>query len=604
MSKNYILIYIIIVLAQINILYLSPIHQINKKNLKNISEKNTERKLQEKSDDIVIIHLNDVHCGLNETIGYDGFVLYRDELKKKYNHVITVDVGDHIQGGTLGAITNGIAILEIMNEIKFDVNILGNHEFDYGIDQLNLLQENMSTQYICANFCTRKDKKPVFAPYQILDVGSKKIAFISIITPLTFSISSLSTLQDSDGNPMYTFLSDKQELYETTQSYINEVKEKGADYIILLTHIGMGMDRDEYTSNDLVSNLEGVDAVLDGHTHKVYTTTSKDKKEKLVYFTQAGTKLENVGVLIIKTDGTITTQIINEIPEPSDTSKAIKLTRNGKDRWVDKDMNNFINNLWKRYEDELIYKVGTLSFDMIIKPDEISPSSSIYCRFRECTLGNLIADSFKEVLSADLSLVNGGDIRTNLLKGNVTRKDLIEVVPFFSTVLVVEVDGQDILDALEFSVSKLPNSFGGFLQVSGVTFDVNIAINSTVVTEQGMFVNISGKRRVSNVKINGADLVVDKKYSLSISEYLSTGGDGYSMFSKYKEVTESVFAESDALIYYIKNNINGKISSNYENEDGRINMQYLKASKKKTLDSKYLKFYGKSLFLLFFYLFF
>ena len=600
MSKKYIL---IILLTEINILYLSPIHQINKKNLKNISEKNTERKLQEKSDDIVIIHLNDVHCGLNETIGYDGFVLYRDELKKKYNHVITVDVGDHIQGGTLGAITNGIAILEIMNEIKFDVNILGNHEFDYGIDQLNLLQENMSTQYICANFCTRKDKKPVFAPYQILDVGNKKIAFISIITPLTFSISSLSTLQDSDGNPMYTFLSDKQELYETTQSYINEIKGKNADYIILLTHIGM--DRDEYTSNDLVSNLEGVNAVLDGHTHNVYITTSKDKNEKPVYFTQAGTKLENVGVLIIKTDGTITTQIINEIPEPSDTSKAIKLTRGGKDRWVDKDMNNFINNLWKRYEDELIYKVGTLSFDMIIKPDEISPSSSIYCRVRECTLGNLIADSFKEVLSADLSLVNGGDIRTNLLKGDVTRKDLIEVVPFFSTVLVVEVDGQDILDALEFSVSKLPNSFGGFLQVSGVTFDVNMAINSTVVTDlDTMFVKITGKRRVSNVKINGADLVVDKKYSLSMSEYLATGGDGYSMFSKYKEVAESVFAESDALIYYIQNNLNGKISSNYENEDGRINMQYLKASKKKTLDSKCLKFYGKSLFLLFFYLFF
>ena len=220
-----------------------------------------------------------------------------------------------------------------------------------------------------------------------------------------------------------------------------------------------------------------------------------------------------------------------------------------------------------------------------------------------CTLGNLIADSFKEVLSADLSLVNGGDIRTNLLKGDVTRKDLIDVVPFFSTVFVAEVDGQAILDALELSVSKSPNSFGGFLQVSGVTFDVNTVINSTVVTDSdGMFVEITGKRRVSNVKINGANLVLDKKYSLSMSEYLFTGGDGYSMFSKFKDVTESVFAESDALIYYIENNLNGKISSNYENEDGRINMQYLTSKKKKTSYSKYLN-YGKSL-LLIFYLFF
>ena len=113
----------------------------------------SKRNLEESSDDIIILHLNDVHCGVNDTIGYDGFVLYRDELYKKYPNIITVDVGDHIQGGTLGSVSEGSAIIEIMNKVGFDVITLGNHEFDYGIEQISKLGENLTTKYICCNFC-------------------------------------------------------------------------------------------------------------------------------------------------------------------------------------------------------------------------------------------------------------------------------------------------------------------------------------------------------------------------------------------------------------------------------------------------------------------
>ena len=284
MNKTYIF---LILIAQINYLYLSPIEK-------------KERKLQEKSDDIVIIHLNDVHCGLNDTIGYDGFILYRDELKEKYNNVITVDVGDHIQGGALGAITDGEAILKIMNKIKFDVNIVGNHEFDYGIEQLNKLNSQMTTKYVCANFCYKKDKRKFFEDaYKIMEAGDKKIAFIGIVTPLTFSKTYISTIKDENGEAKYDLLSNNDELITTVQGYIDEVKNvKNANYVILLTHIGMNVE--DFTSNDLISKLKDVDAVLDGHTHRVYNTTSKDLENKDVYFTQTGTKLANIGELIIK----------------------------------------------------------------------------------------------------------------------------------------------------------------------------------------------------------------------------------------------------------------------------------------------------------------
>ena len=219
------------------------------------------RHLEESSDDIIIVHLNDVHCGINDTIGYDGFVLYRDELKKKYPNIISVDVGDHIQGGIIGSISDGSAIINIMNKVGFDVAILGNHEFDYGVEQLSKLRKNITSNYISSNFCYKKNKTTIFEPYKIIEKGGKKIAFIGVLTPLTFSKTYLSTLRDSNGEAIYDFLTDNntQELYDRIQKYINEVRnDKKADYVILLTHIGM--DVEQYTSNELLSKLENVDA--------------------------------------------------------------------------------------------------------------------------------------------------------------------------------------------------------------------------------------------------------------------------------------------------------------------------------------------------------
>ena len=134
----------------------------------------SKRNLQDSSDDIIILHLNDVHCGVNDIIGYDGFVLYRDELSKMYPNIISVDVGDHIQGGTLGSISDGSAIINIMNKVGFDVAILGNHEFDYGIEQLLKLGENITSKYISSNFCYKKNKTSVYSPYKIIEKGGKK----------------------------------------------------------------------------------------------------------------------------------------------------------------------------------------------------------------------------------------------------------------------------------------------------------------------------------------------------------------------------------------------------------------------------------------------
>ena len=526
------------------------------------------------SDDIIILHLNDVHCGVNDNIGYDGFVLYRDELYKKYPNIISVDVGDHIQGGTLGSISEGSAIINIMNKVGFDVAILGNHEFDYGIDQLSKLGENITSKYISSNFCYKKNKTSIFNPYKIIEKGGKKIAFIGVLTPLTFSKTYLSTLRDSNGEAIYDFLTGNnvQELYDRVQENVNKVrKEEGADYVILLTHIGMELE--QYTSDELLSKIENVDAVLDGHTHLIYNITKKDINNKNIHISQTGTKLQSIGKLIIKNDGTIISEIIQDIPEPSDKSNAIKLTRGGKEIWVNKDMNNFINSIFNIYEDELNILYGSSEYDLVIRPEGTTDSHFIYCRYQECTVGNLLADAFKSAGKSDAAIVNGGGVRSSINKGDLTRSQIMAVAPFFNNLIVKMLPGQCILDALEFGVSKHPTSSGGFPQVSGISYDIDTSLNSKVETDsQGLFLKITGKRKVTNVKINGEEIDPNKNYSISMSDFIGNGGDGYTMMAKYEVFKEGLLTDTDAIAYYIKNDLKGIIPAEYKNFQGRINL--------------------------------
>ena len=526
-----------------------------------------QRKLDDLSDDILILHTNDIHCDINDTIGYDGFVLYREEMKKKYKYIISVDVGDHIQGGTLGAISNGSAIIKIMNEVGFNVSCIGNHEFDYGIEQLIKLEKNITSRYICANFCYKKNKTQIFEPYKIISINNKKIGFIGILTPLTFSKTYISQIKEN-GEPVYDFLTDNngKELNDTIQNYINELRnEKQVDYVILLTHIGM-KNKDLYRSDYLLSSLEGVDAVLDGHTHKVYNKTIQDKNHNDIGISQVGTKLESIGKLIINQDGEITSEIIDEIKEPNDKTKAISILREKKERWVDKNMNNFINSIWNEYSDILNIVYGYSDFDLYSKTED----KTAICRKQECCLGNLITDAIKEAGNGEVSLINGGALRNNLKKGNLTKSQIINVLPWFNDIVIKNVTGKCILDALEFGLAKWPTASPAFLQVSGLTFDVNENINSSILVDSlGMFVNVTGKRRVSNVKINGAKLNEKKYYNVALLEFIANGGDGYSMFNEFDVLREALITDTDAFSSFIEKY--HEIPDKYKDLQGRIN---------------------------------
>ena len=553
-------------------------------------KKNNNRKLKEEEeineDDIIILHTNDVHCGLNESIGYDGLMLYKKELLKKYKYVLTVDSGDHIQGGAIGLLSKGMEIINLMNKIGYNVSVLGNHEFDYGLNTLKECNQTLNCGYICSNFCYRENKTSIFAPYKLIPVGNKTIGFIGVTTPQTISKSLLLNIVDEKGRMIYDFLTGNngQEYFDAVQNYINEVKKLGADYIIILAHLGNWGDAlEQYTSVGLLSHISGVDALLDGHSHKIYSTYTEDKTGKEVPIIQTGTKLNNIGLIKIKSDGTVSSELISEVPEPDEKEGAEKIFRNDKERWVDSEMKEIIDDIINSYSSELDEVIGYTDFDLKINIDKSSDSSKQLSRYEENTLCDLVTDAIRNIGKGEISLINAGSIRTDLFKGNITFNKLINILPFSSLIIIKEVLGQDISDALEFGMRSLPNKSSRFLQVSGISFKVDENIKSSVILDENeMFMKVDGERRVYDVKVGNENLDLNKKYRMSLDKYIADGGDGYSMFRKYDEILNMNMTDNQALAIYIKEVLNGIIPDEYREKQGRI----LKISKNNDKDEK------------------
>jgi len=172
-------------------------------------------------------------------------------------------------------------------------------------------------------------------------INSPSIDIIPFFTKASLNVSAsetfLHTLIDNDGNYIYDFLTEKngQELYDTIQKYINELRNnKQVDYVIILSHLGFKGDQEEFSSEALLRNIEGVDAIIDGHSHQVYNKTSKDKTGKDIIITQTGTKLSNIGLLTIR-DGKIISELFSEIPLFEGYQNYDIDIRDGKNRYID-----------------------------------------------------------------------------------------------------------------------------------------------------------------------------------------------------------------------------------------------------------------------------
>ena len=514
--------------------------------------------------DVVVLFTSDVHCGVDQGFGYVGVAAIRDAMKAAGNHVVLVDNGDSIQGEPMGTMTTGEANIQLMNAVGYEIAIPGNHEFDYGMDRFLELTKLANFPYISANF--NKEGELVFAPYVIKEFDGVKIAFVGMTTPKTITSSTPKYFQNEAGEFIYGFMQDEtgEKLYAAVQSAVDAARAEGAKYVVALGHLGDEENCRPWTYADVISNTNGIDAFLDGHSHDDDQVEMLNKDGGKVLRSACGTKLQGVGYLRISADGELSAGLYswnNDVAAPellglnNDVSEAVAAAKDA----LDAKLNEVV----------AVSEVDLTIYDPVATEEDGSKIRII--RNAETNLGNLCADAYLDQSGAEVAFVNGGGIRVSIDAGEITLNDILKVHPFGNAMCVIEATGQQILDALEMGARAVPNESGGFQHTSGLTYEIHTYIESSVKRdENGMFVGVEGEYRVKNVKVGGEDLVLDKIYTVASHNYmLKNGGDGFNMFMGCKLLQDEVMIDNQVLINYITGTLGGVVGEAYAEPYGQ-----------------------------------
>ena len=484
--------------------------------------------------DVTILYTNDVHTYIDNKSPkptYAAIAALKKSIEDTGRDVLLVDAGDHIQGTAYGSMDDGATIIELMNEAGYDLATPGNHEFDYGMARAKAVIQEADFPYVSCNWVDLRTGFNVLPSVKFFFVGGRKIAFVGVTTPETFTKSTPAYfMNDAQTKYIYDILGgeDGQKLYDAVQKAIDKAEFWGADTIIGLGHLGVDPSSSPWTSEEVIANTTGFDAFIDGHSHTVMENKQVyDAAGKAVTLTQTGSYLANVGKMTLAEDGTITTELISTA-DVSDAAVAATAAT-----WV------------KEVDEMLGEQIAVTDINFYIS-DPATGKRRI--RSGETNLGDFVADGiytyFNEIeqLDCDIAMMNGGGIRTDVSAGAWSFKTCKQISPFGNVACLMAVTGQQIQDALEFGarfVGPEGKENGGFLHVAGATYEIHTDIPNTVRTDdknvwQG---SATGTPRVQNVRIynkkTGAyePLDLNRTYALAGMNYtLRNLGDGFAMF--------------------------------------------------------------------------
>ena len=518
----------------------------------------------EDKKDIMILYTSDIHCGIDEGFGYAGLEQICKYEQEKGYEVILVDDGDNIQGDPLGLLTKGDALIDLMNKMGYSVAIPGNHEFDYGVDNFLSLAEKAQFKYISCNFQYKGEN--VFDPYVIREIGGRKIGFVGVTTPTTITASKPTLFEDENGEFVYSFLQDEtgEGVYNAVQSAVDNARKEGAEYVIVLGHMGNEEQCRPWTYADVISHTNGIDAFLDGHSHDTDQVIMKNKDGKEVPRSACGTKMQHIGWCRIPAEGEVTAGIYSwtlddSAPEvlgiENEMSAAVKEAR---------------GSISKLLEGKIAVSEQEMT---IYDPVAVDPEWGKVRMIRraETNLGDLCTDAYRFMTGADIALLGGGGIRVSIPAGDVTMKNMYEVFPFGNEICVVQATGQQILDALEWGAAAVPGENGGFMQVSGLSYEIHTYIDSTCTKDvNGMFTGVAGERRVKNVKVNGTPIDPDALYNVAGNDYwFLNGGDGQTAFNGAERVDAGGMLDVQVLVDYLTRELDGVIGKEYSDPTGQ-----------------------------------
>ena len=483
--------------------------------------------------DVTILYTNDVHTYIDNKSPkptYAAIAALKKSIEDTGRDVLLVDAGDHIQGTAYGSMDDGATIIELMNEAGYDLATPGNHEFDYGMARAKAVLREADFPYVSCNWVDLRTGFNVLPSVKFFFVGGRKIAFVGVTTPETFTKSTPAYfMNDAQTKYIYDILGgeDGQKLYDAVQKAIDKAEFWGADTIIGLGHLGVDPSSSPWTSEEVIAHTHGFTAFIDGHSHTVMANKQvTDASGKAVTLTQTGSYFKNIGKMTVGTDGTITTELID--------------TYEGLDAAVAATASNWISAVDDMLGEEIA--VGDTKFYI---NDPATGKRRI--RSGETNLGDFVADGiytyFNEIeeLHCDVAIMNGGGIRTDVEAGPWSFKTCKTVSPFGNVACLMSVTGQQIQDALEFGArfaGAEGKENGGFLQVAGARYTIHPMIPNTVQTnDKNVWTGSAATPRVSNVEIydktTGTYKPLDPNatYALAGMNYtLRNLGDGFAMF--------------------------------------------------------------------------
>ena len=483
--------------------------------------------------DVTILYTNDVHTYIDNKSPkptYAAIAALKKSIEDTGRDVLLVDAGDHIQGTAYGSMDDGATIIELMNEAGYDLATPGNHEFDYGMARAKAVLQEADFPYVSCNWVDLRTGFNVLPSFKFFFVGGRKIAFVGVTTPETFTKSTPAYfMNDAQTKYIYDILGgeDGQKLYDAVQKAIDKAEFWGADTIIGLGHLGVDPSSSPWTSEEVIAHTHGFTAFIDGHSHTVMANKQvTDASGKAVTLTQTGSYFKNIGKMTVGADGTITTELID--------------TYEGLDAAVAATASNWISAVDDMLGEEIA--VGDTKFYI---NDPATGKRRI--RSGETNLGDFVADGiytyFNEIeeLHCDVAIMNGGGIRTDVEAGPWSFKTCKTVSPFGNVACLMSVTGQQIQDALEFGArfaGAEGKENGGFLQVAGARYTIHPMIPNTVQTnDKNVWTGSAATPRVSNVEIydktTGTYKPLDPNatYALAGMNYtLRNLGDGFAMF--------------------------------------------------------------------------
>ena len=461
--------------------------------------------------ELVILHFNDTHArvksvekdGVVTGVGFDRIAQYKQDLLKENPNVLMLDAGDTLHGQPIATLSQGESIVKILNLMGIDAFTPGNHDFNYGFARLQELEKMMNFPIVSANVMDKSGKE-VFKPYVIKEMDGFKVGIFGLSTPET----SYKT------NPKNVETIDFTDTIAAAKKSVEALEKENVDVIIALTHLGL--DQGDDTSDKVAEAVDGIDIVIDGHSH---TTLEEGRMVKNTLIASTGEYDKAFGIVTLK--------IANG--EVTEKSAKLMAAADTKDIVPHPDVVALLADIDTGLNEILSEKIGTSTVMLDGARENV--------RTKETNFGQLVADAMLDATGAEVALTNGGGIRASIEAGDITKNHIVTSFPFGNYLVTKEVKGKDIKAALEHGLSKYPEQNGGFPHVAGITFTFNTA-------------NPAGSR-VSDLMIGGSPVDMEKAYLFVTNDFMAAGGDDYTMLKPYATVNEYA-AFDEILVNYIK----------------------------------------------------